>query len=105
MKKLLMLIIVAGLVVFAAEGTGLASGGKVAPANIPPTITPDVVIGMQADDGLICVVYLEITDSDRPSPAAAFARADILQQLPDSTTLVLLGLGGLLYRRRKEVKV
>jgi len=47
------------------------------------------------------MVYLKITDVGRPEPVAASAGADIIQQLPDATTLALLGLGGLLYRRRK----
>jgi hypothetical protein len=45
---------------------------------------------------------MEETDVGRPGPVTASAGADIIQQLPDATTLALLGLGGLLYRRRKE---
>ena len=101
MKRTLMLIVVAGLVVLAAEGTGLSSGSKAAPDNIPATVAPEIVIGMQSDDGSFFVVRLEITDAVRPSPVAAWAQLGIIQQLPDATTLVLLGLGGLFYRRRK----
>ena len=64
--------------------------------------SPDIAIGIQSDDGSVRIVYLEITDAGRAGPAAASAGADIIQQFPDMTTLALLGLGGLLYRRRKQ---
>ena len=105
MKKILMLIIASGLVILVAEGTVFSSPGKAAPDNVPVVVAPDIVVGMQAGDGSVCVVYLEITGLDRPNPAAASAQADILHQLPDSTTLLLLGFGGLLYSRRKEEKI
>jgi hypothetical protein len=99
MNKILMLIMVIGLTVLAANGTGLSFNNSSAADNMT---SQDVVLGVQSDDSSVCIVYLEITDVGRPGPAAASAGADIIQQLPDVTTLALLGLGGLLYRRRKE---
>jgi hypothetical protein len=100
MKRILMLTAIAGLLVLAAEGTGFSSAGKVAPDGISATAAPDIVIGMQADDGSFYVVQLEL--ADKAVPAGAVLRSGIFQQLPDATTLVLLGVGGLFYRRKKE---
>ena len=102
MKKLMILIMVLGLTVLAANETVLSFNNSSAAYNVPVMTSPDIAIGIQPDNGPVCIVYLEITDADRPGPAAASAGADIIQQLPDTTTLALLGLGGLLYRRRKE---
>ena len=102
MKKLMMLIMVLGLTVLAANGTGLSFNNSSAADNVPVMTFPDVVTGLKSDDGSVCIVYLEIIDMGRPIPAAATAQADLIQQLPDITTLALLGLGGLLYHRRKE---
>ncbi|MGA2678037.1 MAG: hypothetical protein ABSF37_01910 [Sedimentisphaerales bacterium] len=102
MKKLMMLIMVLGLTVLAANETELSFNNSSAADNVPVMTSPDIAIGIQPNDGSVCIVYLEITDAGRPGPAAASAGADIIQQLPDMTTLALLGLGGLLYRRRKE---
>jgi hypothetical protein len=101
MKKLMMLIVL-GLTVLAANRTGLSFSNSSAADNVPVMKSPDIAIGIQSEDGSVCIVYLEITDACRPGPAAASAGADIIQQLPDMTTLALLGLGGMLYRRRKE---
>ena len=102
MKKLMMLIMVLGLTVLAANGTGLSFNNSSAADSVPVMTSQDVVPGVQSDDGSVCIVYIEITDMGLPVPAAVSAGADIIQQLPDMTTLVLLGFGGLLYRRRKE---
>lgn len=102
MKKLMMLILVLGLAIFAADRTGFSFDNSAAAGNITMAASPDVVLGVQSDDGSVCMVYLEITDVGRPEPVAASAGADIIHQLPDMTTLALLGLGGMLYRRRKE---
>ena len=102
MKKPMMLIMVLGLTVLAANGTGLSFKNSSVADNVPVMTSPDIAIGIQSDDGSVRIVYLEITDAGRPGPAAAWAGADIIHQLPDMTTLALLGLGGLIYRRRKE---
>jgi hypothetical protein len=102
MKKLMMLIMVLGLTILAVNGTGFSFDNSAAADNVPIMMSPDIVLGIQSDDVSVCIVYLEITDVARPGPAAASAQADIIHQLPDAATLVLLGLGGLLYRRRKE---
>jgi hypothetical protein len=102
MKRTLMLIMVLGLAVLPADRTGFSFDNSAAAGNISTGTSPDVVLGIQSDDGSICVVYLEITDAVRPEPVAASAQLGIIHQLPDMTTLVLLGFGGLLYRRRKE---
>jgi Cu/Ag efflux protein CusF len=102
MKKLMMFIMVLGLTVLAADRTGFSFDNSAAADNITIATSSDVVLGVQSDDGSVCTVYLEITDVGRPGLTGAFAQADIIHQLPDATTLVLLGLGGLLYRRRKE---
>jgi hypothetical protein len=102
MKKAMMLIMVLGLPVLAANETAFSFNNSFAADNVPVTTSPDIAIGIQSDDGSVCIVYLEIADAGRPGPAAASAGVDIIRQLPDMTTLALLGLGGLLYRRRKE---
>jgi len=102
MKKLMMLIMVLGLAVLPAERTGFSFDNSAAADNTPAVTSPDVVLGIQSDDGSVCVVYLKITDAVRPEPVAASAQLGIIHQLPDMTTLVLLGFGGLLYHRRKE---
>ena len=95
-----MLTAIAALLVLAAEGTGFSSAGKAAPDSVSAAAGPDIVIGMQADDGSFYVVQLEL--ADKALPARAFLRSGIFQQLPDATTLVLLGVGGLFYRHKKE---
>ena len=100
MKRILILTAIAGLIVLATEGTGFSSADKTSPDSVSATAAPDIVIGMQADDGSIYVVQLEL--ADKAVPARAFLHSDIFQQLPDATTLVLLGVGGLFYRHRKE---
>ncbi len=95
-------IMVLGLTVLAANGTGLSFNNSSAAYNVSAMTSPDIAIGMQPDDGSVCIVYLETADLGSPGPAAASAEANIIQQLPDATTLVLLGFGGLLYRRRKQ---
>ena len=102
MKKLMILIMVLGLTVLAANRTGLSFNNSSAADNVPVMTSPDIAIGIPSDDGSVCIVYLEITDAGMSGPAAASAGADIIHQLPDMTTLALLGFGGLLYRRRKE---
>jgi hypothetical protein len=102
MKKVMMFIMVLGLTVLAANGTGLSFNNSFASDNVPVMTSPDIVLGIQSEDGSVCIVYLEITDAGRTGPAAASAGADIIRQLPDITTLALLGLGGLLYRHRKQ---
>ena len=97
------LIVVLGLTVFGANGMVFSFDKSAAADNVPVMTPLDAVPGVQSDDGLVCIVYLEITDVSQSGPAAvSAAQADIIHQLPDTTTLVLLGLGGLLYRRRKE---
>jgi hypothetical protein len=102
MKKLMMYIMVLGLTVLAANGTGLSFNNSSAACNVSAMTSPDIAIGIQSGDGSVCIVYLETADAGRAGPVAASAGADIIRQLPDMTTLVLLGFGGLLYRRRKE---
>jgi hypothetical protein len=102
MKKLMMLIMVIGLTVLAANETGFSFNNSSTSGNVPVITSPDIAISIQSDDGSVRVVYLEIADFGRPGPSAAWAGASIIQQLPDATTLVLLGFGGLLYRRRKQ---
>ena len=102
MKKLMMLIMVLGLSVFGANGTGLSFNNSSAADNVPVIASQDIVLGIQSVDGSVCTVYLEIADVGRPRLTGASVQADIIHQLPDATTLVLLGVGGLFYRRRKE---
>ncbi len=97
-----MLIIVLGLTVLAAGGTGLSFNNTSASDNVSVITSPDIVLGVQSDDGSICIVHIEVADAGRPGPSVAYTGTDLIQQLPDMTTLALLGLGGLLYRRRKE---
>ena len=81
---------------------GLSFNNSSVSDNVSAITSPDIVLGIQSDDGSVCIVHLEVTDAGRPGPAVASAGANIIQQLPDATTLVLLGFGGLLYRRRKQ---
>ena len=96
-----MLIMVLGLVTLATDWTGLSSNNIAAADNIPQATSSAIVLGIQSDDGSVCILCLEMADMSRPSPAAVWAQADIIHQLPDVPTLVLLGFGGLFYRRRK----
>ena len=102
MKKLMMFVMVLGLTVLAANGTGFSFNNGSDSGNVSVMTSPDVAIGIQSSDGSVCIVYLEIADAVRPGPVAASAGGYLVQQLPDVTTLVLLGFGGLLYRRRKQ---
>jgi len=95
-------IMVLGLAALPANREGFSFDNRDAADNITMVTSQNVVPAIQSDDGAVCIVYLEITDAGRPGPAVAYTGTDIIQQLPDMTTLVLLGLGGLLYRRRKE---
>ena len=70
MKKLMILIMVLGLTVLAANGTGLSFNNS-SSDNVPAMTSPDIAICIQSDDGLVHVVYLEIADSGRPGPAVA----------------------------------
>lgn len=98
----MILIMVLGLTALAAKGTVLSFNNSSVADNVPVMTSPDIAIDMQSDDGSACIVYLEITDAGRPEPAAASVGSDIIHQFPDMTTLALLGLGGLLYRHRKQ---
>ncbi len=100
MKKLLILTAIVGLVALVAEGSGFLSADNAAPDKVSRATAPEVVIGMQTDDGSFYVVHLEL--ADKAVPAAASLNWSIIKQLPDTTTLILLGIGGLFYRRKKE---
>ena len=62
-----MLIMVLGLTVLAANRTGLSFNNSSAADNVPVMTSPDIVLGIQSDDGSVCIVYLEITDVGRPA--------------------------------------
>jgi hypothetical protein len=102
MNKAMMLVMVLGLTVLAANGTGFSFDNSSACGNVSTIKSPDIAIGIQSADGSVSIVYLEIADIGTTGPAAASAGVNIIQQLPDATTLVLLGFGGLLYRRRRQ---
>ncbi len=102
MKRILMLVAVAGLVILAADGSAVSSAGGTASDNV--SAAPDIMIGVQSDDGSFYVVRLEVVNADNSGPVTASSHVNVLHQLPDTTTLILLGLGGLLYRRRKNEK-
>ena len=105
MKRILMIKAVAGLVTLAAAGTAISSVCEKAPEKISVAAAPEIVIGMQSNDGSFYVIRLETADAVIPCPDAASMRLDILQQMPDLKTLILLGLGGLLYSRRKQEQI
>jgi hypothetical protein len=108
MKKLTVLIMILGLTAWgelvesagAQAGTGLQFNDNPATDNVFLTASSGIVIGIQSDDGLVCIVYLEPTDGvgQRVVPA----RGDIINLFPDVMTIASLGLVGLLLRRRKN---
>jgi hypothetical protein len=102
MNKILMLIMVLGLALLSPANTQFSLSDSFVNENTATTVSPDFSIVVPSDSTLVCIVYFEIADIGRPSPAAIWAQADIIHQLPDVPTLVLLGFVGLFYRRRKE---
>ena len=94
----MIIMTVIGLTVLAASRTGLACTC----VNTCAVTSPAIMVGVQPGDGSVCVICVETSEIVKPAPAAVSAAADIIQQLPDMSTLVLLGMGGLLYRRRKQ---
>jgi hypothetical protein len=101
MNKMLMIIMVLGLALLSPANMQLAISDSPSSENAAMTVSPDSIVVL-SDSTSVCIVYFEIADIGRPSPAAASAQAGIIHQLPDVQTLVLLGFAGLLYRRRKE---
>ena len=73
-----MLIMVLGLTVLAANRTGLSFNNIFAADNVPVMTSQDVVPGVQSDDGSVCMVYLEITDTGSRVWAGAALRGRIL---------------------------
>ena len=102
MKNILMLIIVPGLVLLSPVNTKTALCDSFPCEYAPTAVSPDISIVVPSDCTSVCVVYVEITDVGRPGPVSASAMANITTQLPDISTIMLLGLGGLLYQRRKK---
>jgi hypothetical protein len=102
MNKILMLMMVLGSALLSPADVESALCGSFTGENTPMAVSPDISIAVPPDCTSVCIVYLEITDVGRPGPVSASALANIATQLPDTATIMLLGLGGLLYRRRKE---
>jgi hypothetical protein len=108
MKKLTVLIMILGLTVCselvesagAQSGTGLPFNDNPATDNVFLTASSGIVIGIQSDDGLVCIVYLEPTDGG--GQRAVPARGDTIDLFPDVMTIASLGFAGLLLRRRKN---
>jgi hypothetical protein len=104
MKKIAMLIMVLGLVLLWPVHMKSALCDSFACEDTTTTLLYDISIVVPSDCTPVCVVYLEIADVGRPGPVSSCALANITTQLPDTATIMLLGLGGLLYRRRKDRK-
>jgi hypothetical protein len=102
MNKIRMLIMVLGLALLSPANMESALCDSFASEDASTAVSPDISIVVPSDCISVCVVYVEITDLGRPGPVSASALANITTQFPDISTIMLLGLGGLLYRRRKE---
>jgi hypothetical protein len=102
MNKIMTLIIVAGLVLLSLVHAKTAICDSLLRENTQMAVSPDVSIAVPSDCTSVCVVYVETNDLARPEPVSASALANITTQLPDIPTIMMLGLGGLIYRRRKE---
>ena len=108
MKKLTALIMILGLTAcgelvesaLAKAGTGLPLNNNPTSDNMPLTASSVVSIGIQSDDGSVCIVYLEPTDGG--GQRAVPAQSDTIHLFPDVMTIASLGLVGLLLRRRKD---
>jgi hypothetical protein len=102
MNKILMIIMVLGLAFLSPANTQSALSDSFISEDTPMAVSSDVSIVVPSDCTLVCFVYLETADIGRPVPISVSTMANITTQLPDTATIILLGLGGLLYRRRKE---
>jgi hypothetical protein len=108
MKKLTVIIMVLGLAACAEATIGLPPAVSLSnplndsttPDNVPSTAFSGIVIGIQSDDGSVCIVYLEPINGG--GQWAVPARGDIFGLLPDAITIASLGLAGLLLRRRSS---
>jgi len=99
MKKLTVLIMVLGLATGAQGAISLPlNDNNLAALNVPVTEPSGIMIGIQSDDGSVCIVYLEPINGG--GQWAVPARGDIIGLLPDAITIASLGLAGLLLRRR-----
>jgi hypothetical protein len=124
MKKLTMIIMVLGLAagalvsaeastgtscnlesraVAGQAGMGLPLNDNPTIDNVPLTASSAIVIGIQSDDGSVCIVYLEPINGG--GQWAVPARGDIIGLLPDAITIASLGLAGLLLRRRSYRRI
>jgi hypothetical protein len=97
-----MLIMVLGLVLLSPVHIKSAFCDSFNCEDTTMAVSPEITIVLPSDCTSVCVVYLETADVGRPGPVSSCALANITTQLPDTATIMLLGLGGLLYRRRKE---
>jgi hypothetical protein len=100
MKKLTVLIMILGLTAGAQAGIGLPFNDNPATDNVLLTASSGIVIGIQSDDGLVCIVYLEPTDG--VGQRAVPVRGDTIDLFPDVMTIASLGFVGLLLRRRSS---
>lgn len=97
-----MLLTVSGLVLLSPVHMKAALCDSFTCEHTYVALSPDISIAVPSDSASVYVVYVEMTDISRPAPLSTCAAANIATQLPDTSTIILLGLGGLLYRRRKE---
>jgi hypothetical protein len=100
MNKIWMFIIVSGLVLLSPAHMQAALCDSFTCEGTFVALSPDISIAVPSDCTSVCVVYVEITDLSRPAPVSTCALGNITTQLPDTSTIMLLGLGGLVYRRR-----
>jgi len=84
-------------------GMGLPLNDNPTIDNVPLTASSAIVIGIQSDDGSVCIVYLEPINGG--GQWAVPARGDIIGLLPDAITIASLGLAGLLLRRRSYRRI
>jgi hypothetical protein len=105
MKKLLVPIMVLGLAAFSGAAFAQAAisprlNGNSTPDNVSLAASSDITIAIQSEDGLVYIVYLELTDVG--CQRAAPALGDIIGMLPNTMTVASLGLAGFFYRRRRR---
>ncbi len=102
MKKVMMLRMILGFILLVYIGSALSFAKSPVNDTILVIRSSDTVLEIQSDDNVICVVFMDVSYADsRLSPLAA-AQANIIHQMPDAATLILLGFGGLLYRRKRK---
>jgi hypothetical protein len=100
MNKIGIFIMVFGLVLLSPIHMEAAFCDSFSSENTFVLLSPDISIVVPSDSTSVYVIYIETADISSPVPVSTCAMGNIATQLPDTSTIILLGFGGLLYRRR-----